>query len=288
MCNDMSVWQDCSDANKGNSVLTPLQVALDLDLTLVCIDQQFKVDHDFQMVGLPGVKGTLYGKKRAGVDDFLAWLGEHNVEVTVFTASVEAYAQSVVSHLDRDRTVIRHVLSRTWCSPSSQRGRFVKDLVVMGSDMRRTVLVDNDVSVFHPQPDNGILVADFVGQEDTELQRVQRLLNELLDARDVRSVLRRLDLRSQVNELMGHPPIHYDAWLVVLQCRMLFQSIMEDWVDFWESLSGVSLLVLLLTGCDLKTMYAMLAGRPSSLIRLGRTVFMRCTSALFSLLTLIS
>ena len=44
---------------------------------------------------------------------------------------------------------------------------------------------------------------------------------------------------------------------------------MEDWVDFWESLSGVSLLVLLLTGCDLKTMYAMLAGRPSSLIRLG-------------------
>ena len=145
------------------------------------------------------------------IDCLNAYINVFVATDTLQTSQVEAYAQSVVSHLDRDRTVIRHVLSRSWCSPSSRRGRFVKDLVVMGSDMRRTVLVDNDVSVFHPQPDNGILVADFVGQEDTELQRVQRLLNELVDARDVRSVLRRLNLSSQVNELMGHPPIHYDA-----------------------------------------------------------------------------
>lgn len=77
----------------------------------------------------------------------------------------------------------------------------MKDLSVFGENLQRTVLVDNDLGVFLPQPDNGILVQDYLGGagEDEELVRIARVLEELILVEDVRDVLRpKFDLRNRL------------------------------------------------------------------------------------------
>ena len=85
--------------------------------------------------------------------------------------------------------VISRILSRSSCTHVGSGG-YVKDLQMLGSDLRRTVLVDNDLRVF-AQPDNGIHVDDFSGETtDHELTRVRSIIQELLHVEDVRKVLR--------------------------------------------------------------------------------------------------
>uniref|UniRef100_A0A7S1A4I8 Mitochondrial import inner membrane translocase subunit TIM50 n=1 Tax=Noctiluca scintillans TaxID=2966 RepID=A0A7S1A4I8_NOCSC len=190
-------------------MLQPLHVSLDLDSTLVYAIQNepFDMPFDFETACSPALSQSFRVKKRPGVDAFFAWLAKHGngIEVSVFTASVAEYADMVVSNLDPQRLVIDRVLSRSSCSPSPIKGCLTKDLRNLGSDLRRTVLVDNDIQVFHRQPDNGIHVSDFLGgnEEDTELLRVCGVLESLLYVADVREVLRsQFSLQIQVREYL--------------------------------------------------------------------------------------
>lgn len=71
-------------------------------------------------------------------------------------------------------------------------GNFLKDLNVLGRDMRHTVLVDNSPHAFGYQISNGIPIESwFDDPTDTELLKLANFLQSLRDVPDVRPILKR-------------------------------------------------------------------------------------------------
>ena len=68
----------------------------------------------------------------------------------------------------------------------------MKDLHVLGRDLKKAVLVDNSPHAFGYQVDNGIPIESwFDDKHDTELLKLERFLRTLHKVEDVRSVVRR-------------------------------------------------------------------------------------------------
>jgi len=87
---------------------------------------------------------------------------------------------------------VSRVLSRDDCVMSPHGGLLTKDLKKFTTNLKRVVLVDDNPISFLMQPRNGILVKDWCSQcaKDAELDRVKRILENLLNAVDVRETLR--------------------------------------------------------------------------------------------------
>lgn len=90
-----------------------------------------------------------------------------------------------------EKKLIHHRLFRDACL--CVEGNFLKDLNVLGRDLRRTVLVDNSPHAFGYQVDNGIPIESwFDCPDDTELLKLSRFLQkQVLPAADVRDAVRR-------------------------------------------------------------------------------------------------
>lgn len=72
---------------------------------------------------------------------------------------------------------------------------YIKDLTMLGRDLRKTLIIDNLYESFLNQPDNGILVKSWYGDmEDTELATLLPFLKGLVEdaVPDIREVLKRI------------------------------------------------------------------------------------------------
>lgn len=79
--------------------------------------------------------------KRPGLDAFLHKAAER-FEVVVFTAAIPLYADPVLDAIDKRRTITARLFRGSTITFEGQP--YVKDLSVLGRDMRRIVLVDNN------------------------------------------------------------------------------------------------------------------------------------------------
>jgi Dullard-like phosphatase family protein len=169
----------------GLSDLGKKCLVLDLDETL--IHSQFnRVPHPDLEVPIQfenDIVKPIYVCKRPGVDEFLAFVGQH-FEVIIFTASLASYADPVIDFLDKTKT-IRHRLYRESCVYAE--GLYLKDLSRLGRPLDQTILVDNAATSYLLQPENGVAIKSwFSDQEDTELLgRLRPALFELIRATDV-------------------------------------------------------------------------------------------------------
>ncbi|CAM9420499.1 unnamed protein product, partial [Heterosigma akashiwo] len=130
--------------------------------------------------------------KRPGLDEFLAALAaEADLEVAVFTAAQQVYADPVLDRLDPARGVLRRRYYRGHCA--LQRGLYVKDLRAVSRDLARTVLVDNNPASFLAQPLNGLPVASWYGDDprDRGLAGALEVLRLLKGHVDVQTSLQR-------------------------------------------------------------------------------------------------
>ena len=85
---------------------------------------------------------------------------------------------------------IKHRMFRESCL--SVEGNFLKDLNVLGRDLKKSVLVDNSPHAFGYQVDNGIPIESwFDDRNDTELLKLERFLRTLHGVNDVRTVVRK-------------------------------------------------------------------------------------------------
>eukprot|EP00446_Apocalathium_sp_SHHI-4_P061855 CAMPEP_0177417748 /NCGR_PEP_ID=MMETSP0368-20130122/68825_1 /TAXON_ID=447022 ORGANISM="Scrippsiella hangoei-like, Strain SHHI-4" /NCGR_SAMPLE_ID=MMETSP0368 /ASSEMBLY_ACC=CAM_ASM_000363 /LENGTH=282 /DNA_ID=CAMNT_0018887369 /DNA_START=72 /DNA_END=916 /DNA_ORIENTATION=+ len=147
----------------------------------------------------------LFISVRPGAADLLRWLkAQPDIEVAVYTAGTEQLATQTLSRLGLDGVL---ALYRQECVPFGLP--VTKDLTKLRQDMSRVVLVDNQKRSFWLQPQNGILVADWLGSEpgDTELWRVRSELERLAEIEDVRQVLPRNSAPPAAAEVLTVAPL---------------------------------------------------------------------------------
>ena len=135
-------------------------LVLDLDETLV---------HFFED------NSEAYVKVRMGAENFITVLSQF-CEIVIFTASTKYYADIVIDGLDC-KNLIDHKLYRE--HTYDYNGINVKDLSKLGRDLKKIIIIDNIEENYIFQPNNGLNIIDFEGDEnDNELQF---LLEDLLE-----------------------------------------------------------------------------------------------------------
>ncbi|KAL7481558.1 hypothetical protein ACHAW6_007242 [Cyclotella cf. meneghiniana] len=167
----------------------PICLVLDLDETLVhCTVEPIRNADMVFPVEFNGIEYTVHVRCRPYLKEFLERVSG-KFEVVVFTASQQVYADKLLDKIDPEGKYIRHRMFRDSCLPVE--GNFLKDLNILGRDLRRAVLVDNSPHAFGYQVDNGIPIESwFDDPADTELLKLERFLRTLHGKEDVREVVR--------------------------------------------------------------------------------------------------
>jgi len=166
---------------KGKKVLV-----LDLDETLVHSTFEPIENPDLVLpVRIQGMTYRINVIKRPGAEEFLARV-KGMFEVVVFTASLAEYAEPLVQILDPTNSV-SSLLYRQHCTPLN--GIYVKDLSLLGRDMRDIILVDNSPNSFLFQPENAYHIKNFFDDKsDRELMRLAEFLDNIVKVPDVRPI----------------------------------------------------------------------------------------------------
>lgn len=177
-------------------------LVLDLDETLVHCGFDPIPNADIQVdIQYGGRPYKVYGRRRPFLDEFLDEASRH-FEIVCFTASQRLYAEKIVQMIDPTGR-ISHTLYRDSCV--SVRGNFLKDLSILGRDLRHTILLDNSPHAFGFQIENGVpIVSWFDDANDTELVSTLHWMRSTLvspTGDDVRPhVTQRFRVRDFVNQ----------------------------------------------------------------------------------------
>ncbi len=124
--------------------------------------------------------------RRPGLDEFLRAVGSI-YEVVIFTASLAKYANPVVDTIDTSH-VVKHRLFREHCV--FEEGNYVKDLSMLGRDLKSTIIIDNSAVSYQFQPENAIPCSNFIDDpNDTDLYELVPLLEALVGVADVTRAL---------------------------------------------------------------------------------------------------
>ncbi|KAJ7536336.1 hypothetical protein O6H91_12G065300 [Diphasiastrum complanatum] len=164
-------------------------LVLDLDETLVHSSFKLIPKYDFTVdVEIDNVAHTVYVLKRPGVHEFLEAMGKI-FELVVFTASLRKYACPLLDNLDL-KSAIKHRLYRESCRQHA--GGLVKDLSVLGRNLPRVIIIDNNPQSYALQPENAIPISSFIDDpKDRELTNLIPFLNSLSKVNNVIEALHR-------------------------------------------------------------------------------------------------
>lgn len=161
-------------------------LVLDLDETLVHSSFKPISNPDFVIpVTIEGHVHHVYVLERPGTAEFLQRMNEH-YEIICFTASLSKYANPLLDLLDANKT-IKGRLYREHCV--FHHGTYVKDLSLIGRELKSTLIVDNSKTSFLFQPQCGIPCTSFIDDKsDRELYALADWLENVAKAPDMTKV----------------------------------------------------------------------------------------------------
>lgn len=186
-------------------------IVLDLDETLVHSSLELVAKYDFCFpVIFNNHEHTVHVRKRPYLQLFMDQVSKW-FEVVVFTASQKIYAERLLNIVDPERAWVRHRVYRDSCVV--WRGNYLKDLSVLGRDLRDTFIVDNSPQAFGFQIENGIPIDSWYDDEDdTALKDLLPFLERLVHVDDVRPViLSHYKLKQQIDQVRQMDRAQYYA-----------------------------------------------------------------------------
>ena len=123
-----------------------------------------------------------------------------------FTASDKAYADSILDFIDPLK-LITYRIYRDSCITRGEHK--IKDLRILNRNIRNLIMIDNSITCFFSQLDNGIPIKSFYGESnDVCLVEITNLFNELHSSEDVTTVLRKMYCLSKLEQSYKISHIH--------------------------------------------------------------------------------
>jgi Dullard-like phosphatase family protein len=110
-------------------------------------------------------------------------------EIVIFTSGTKEYADGILEQIDRNKT-IKHRLYRNHCTPHGLSYR--KNLNLLGRDLSKVIMIDNNPEYFELTPDNGLPIATWENDVfDHQLFGLMHVLKGIYTAgfEDVRKVV---------------------------------------------------------------------------------------------------
>lgn len=140
---------------------------LDLDETLISSTFDEPSIYDFSMpIMFEGEEYPIFIRKRPGLDQFLETI-INIYEVVIFTASMPEYSIPIIQKIIPSFPK-KNILTRQHCKFFN--GVFIKDLSIFGRQLSDVLIVDDKSSSYCFQPNNGIKISTWTGdQHDSEL-----------------------------------------------------------------------------------------------------------------------
>jgi Dullard-like phosphatase family protein len=149
-----------------------VSIVLDLDNTLICASVTEPETYDFAFDFIDfGRPVQIYVRLRPFLQQFLDELRAF-ADLYLFTSGTSSYTQRILSSIDPSGVTFRGVFAREDCRPLGS-DRFAKDYEKCGTNMERTLIVDDNPNYFGKWRKNGLAIRPFVGQSgDMEFFRV--------------------------------------------------------------------------------------------------------------------
>ena len=114
-------------------------------------------------------------------------------EVVIFTASLSKYAEPLVKVMDQAEKWCSHLLFREHCTYLEDHEAYVKDLSLIGRDLKDVIIIDNSPTSYFFHPENALASRSwYEDTDDSELYEFIPLLVELSKLDDVRPALKKI------------------------------------------------------------------------------------------------
>ena len=156
--------------------------------------------------------------KRPGVEHFLLEMSKHFILIP-WTAGTEEYATPILDWLDPDGSLFKFRLFRHHCVTNDGGTSYMKDLKKLNIPLSRVLILDNYPRSYQNQPENGVPIINFEGDQlDCELRSdsYTQLLIQASTLADVRK------------------GITADARLIVEKKRSETVSKRSPWIRFYD------------------------------------------------------
>jgi len=105
--------------------------------------------------------------------DFLKQMSKY-YELVIFTAAIKEYADWILDKIDEEGVISHRLYREHTCQKNNV---FLKDLTLLGRDIRKCIIVDNNAENFQIHPQNGIFIKSWYGDPtDQALKRLAPIL----------------------------------------------------------------------------------------------------------------
>lgn len=174
-------------------------LVLDLDDTLIHSFLEPILNSDFQLnIDIyDNIKdreiNKIYIKKRPGLDIFLNELSKY-YKIYIFSASPGDYVSRVIKEIDKNK-IIKKYFYKDDCITMPEVGFdiYLKDLTIISNDLSNIIILDDNITSFSLQSENGIGIKPWYGDmSDRELFKLIPILKKLVLYKDVRIEIKKL------------------------------------------------------------------------------------------------
>ncbi|KAH0575690.1 Nuclear LIM interactor-interacting factor [Spironucleus salmonicida] len=148
-------------------------IVLDLDKTIL---YSTSLPQNTSCINIQYSDG-LYTSYRNFLPEFLIFLDKY-FEIIIWSAGENQYVRNRVTYIQQFIKQPLQALSRAACT--HLKGAYIKDLRVLGRDLKNTILIDDNYISCAFQYDNCLPVNEFEGQSDNELIDLEVFLKKLL------------------------------------------------------------------------------------------------------------